>query len=83
MLRLSQQPAPFSYGSIQAAMTTAVATAVAIHQPIDFGVFFLRQSLLAWRIAWFTTLPIEVLAARFIRRSVSALSAPGATRHRQ
>jgi hypothetical protein len=80
MLRLWQQPAPFIYGSFQAAMTTAV-TAVAIRQPIEFGVFFLRQSFLAWRIAWFTTLPIEVLAAPFIRCSALALSAPGASRH--
>jgi hypothetical protein len=65
MLRLPQQPAPFIYGIIQAAMTAAVATAVAIHQLTDFGVRFLRQWFLAWCIAWVTTLPVLVLAAPF------------------
>jgi hypothetical protein len=81
MLQLRQQPAPFIYDSIQAAMKTAVATAVAVQHLIDFGVLFLMPSLLAWCIAWFTTLPIAVLAAPIIQRFALALSAPGASRH--
>jgi hypothetical protein len=81
ILRLQQQSTPFINDSIQAAATTAVATAVTIQHLIDFGVLFLRQSFLAWCIAWFATLPIAVVAAPIIKGFVSVLSAPGASRH--
>jgi hypothetical protein len=81
MLRLPRQLAPFIYGLIQAAMTTAVATAVAIHQLTDFGVPFLRQWFSAWCIAWFTMLPIVIFAAPFIQRLVLVLTGVGGSRH--
>jgi hypothetical protein len=62
-------------------MTTAAATTVTIQHLIDFGVLLLRQSFLAWCIAWFTTLLIALVAAPVIKGFVSAPSAPGASRH--
>jgi hypothetical protein len=69
MLRLPHQPAPFVYGIIQPATTTAVAAAVTIHQLTDFGALIPRHWFLAWCIALFTTSAIVVLG----RHSFSAL----------
>ena len=43
MARLPQKYAPFVFGVIQAAITTAVATAIATHQLTGFGLLFLQQ----------------------------------------
>ena len=69
MLRLPHQLAPFIYGIIQAATTTAVATAVTVHQLSDFGALIPRRWFLAWCIALLTTSAIVVLG----RHSFSAL----------
>jgi len=43
MARLPQQHAPLVYGIIQAAITTAVATAIATHQMTDFRMWFVEE----------------------------------------
>jgi len=48
MARLPQQHAPLVYGIIQAAITTAVATAIATHQLTDFHMWFVEEWLFAW-----------------------------------
>ena len=45
MVRLPNRFAPFVYGVIQAAVTTAVATAIATHQWMGFGLQFLELFL--------------------------------------
>jgi hypothetical protein len=81
MLRLPRQLGPFIYGMVPAAMTTAVATAVAIHQLADFGVPFFRQWFSAWCIASFTMLSIVIFAGPVIQRFVWALTGASGSRH--
>jgi hypothetical protein len=79
MRPVSQQLAPYIYGVIQAAITTAVATAIAIHQLTDLGFLFLRQWLWAWSVGWLTMLPIVIFVAPFIQRFVIALTQANGT----
>jgi hypothetical protein len=74
MARLPYRYAPFLYSVIQAGLTTAVATAIATYQSTAFGVLFLEQWLSAWGIAWITMLPLVMVAAPLIQRSVLALT---------
>ena len=43
MARLPHKYAPFVFGVIQAAITTAIATGIATHQLTEFGLLFLQQ----------------------------------------
>jgi uncharacterized membrane protein len=61
---------------IQAAIRTAVATAIATVQLADFGLLFLEQRALAWLVAWLTMLPVVILIAPAIQRAVWTLTAP-------
>jgi Protein of unknown function (DUF2798) len=78
MIRLPQQYAPFVYGIIQAAITTAVATGIATHQMIDFNIRFVADWLLAWGLAFVTMLPVVVFVSPLIQRCVLALTGPPA-----
>lgn len=78
MLRLPRQLGPFIYGMVQAAMTTAVATAVTIH---PLGVPIFRQWFSAWCIASFTMLSIVIFAGPVIQRFVWALTGASGSRH--
>jgi hypothetical protein len=78
MIRLPQQYAPFVYGIIQAAITTAVATGIATHQMIDFNIRFVADWLLAWGLAFLIMLPVVVLVSPLIQRCVLALTVPTA-----
>jgi hypothetical protein len=48
MARLPQQYAPLVYDIIQAAITTAVATAIATHQLTDFNMRLVEELLFAY-----------------------------------
>jgi hypothetical protein len=74
MARLPQQYAPLVYGIIQAATTTAVATAIATHQLTDFHMRIVEEWLLAWGLAFLTMLPVVVFVSPFIQRCVLALT---------
>jgi Protein of unknown function (DUF2798) len=76
MIRLPQQYAPFVYGIIQAAITTAVATGIATHQMIDFNIRFVEDWLSAWGLAFVTMLPVVVFVSPLIQRCVLALTVP-------
>jgi Protein of unknown function (DUF2798) len=78
MPRLPQRYAPLVFGIIQAAITTAVATAIATHQLTDFGILFLERWAFAWWLAWLTMLPIVIVFAPLIPRAVAAFTTPGA-----
>ena len=76
MARLPQKYAPYVFGVIQAAITTAVATGIATHQLTEFGLLFLERWAFAWLVAWVTMLPVVVLFAPLLQRAVAALTAP-------
>jgi hypothetical protein len=63
------------HGIIQAAITTAVATAIATLQLTDFNMRFVEEWLLAWGVAFLTMLPVVVFVAPLIQRCVLALTA--------
>ena len=73
--RLPRRYAPLIYGVIQAAITTGLATAIATHQLIGFGMIFLAKWMSAWIFAWVTMLPVVVLIAPLIQRTVVAITA--------
>jgi Protein of unknown function (DUF2798) len=73
-MRLPQQYAPLVYGIIQAAITTAVATAIATHQMIGPGLRFVSDWLSSWGIAFLTMLPVVVFVSPLIHRCVLALT---------
>jgi hypothetical protein len=72
--RLPYRYAPFLYSVIQAGLTTAVATAIATLQTTDLGVRLVGQWFAAWGLAWVMMLPVVMLAAPLIQRSVVALT---------
>ena len=76
MARLPQKYAPYVFGVIQAAITTAIATGIATHQLTEFGLLFLERWAFAWLVAWVTMLPVVVLFAPLLQRAVAALTAP-------
>jgi hypothetical protein len=78
MARLPQKCAPFVFGVIQAAITTAIATGIATHQLTEFGLLFLERWAFAWLVAWLTMLPVVILFAPLLQRAVAALTVPQA-----
>jgi hypothetical protein len=76
MTLLPQQYAPLVYGIIQAAITTAVATAIATYELTGLSIRFLEEWLFSWGLAFLAMLPVVVLAAPFIQRCVLALTVP-------
>ncbi|MBN9279610.1 MAG: DUF2798 domain-containing protein [Hyphomicrobium sp.] len=65
--------APYAYGILQAAITTAVATAIAIYPLAHSAMEFVERWMIAWGIAWLTMLPVVLVAAPFIQRAVMRL----------
>jgi hypothetical protein len=80
MPRLPLRYAPYVYGVIQAAITTAVAAAIAIHRTTDFGAAFFEEWFPAWGLAWATMLPVVIFVSPLIQRSVLALTKPAVAR---
>ena len=74
MARLPQKYGPLVFGIIQAAITTAVATAIATRQLTEFGLLVLERWAFAWVIAWLTMLPVVILFAPLLQRAVIALT---------
>jgi hypothetical protein len=74
MPRLPPQYAPLAYGIIQSALTTAVASAIATHQLIGFGIRFPSEWLSSWLLAFLTMLPVVVFVAPVIQRCVAKLT---------
>jgi peptidoglycan/LPS O-acetylase OafA/YrhL len=68
--------APYAYGILQAAITTAVATAIAIYPLAHSALEFVERWMVAWVIAWLTMLPVVLVAAPVIQRTVMRLFEP-------
>jgi hypothetical protein len=65
--------APYAYGILQAAITTAVATGIAIYPLAHSAIEFIERWMVAWSVAWLTMVPVVLLAAPIIHRAVMRL----------
>ena len=65
--------APYAYGILQAAITTGVATAIAIYPLAHSAIEFIERWMVAWFAAWLTMVPVVLLAAPYIHRAVMRL----------
>ncbi|MFN3745812.1 MAG: DUF2798 domain-containing protein [Hyphomicrobiaceae bacterium] len=74
--QLPHRYAPYAYGILQAAITTAVATAIAIYPLAHSALEFVERWMVAWGVAWLTMLPVVLVAAPFIQRAVMRLFEP-------
>jgi hypothetical protein len=74
MSRLPPQYAPLFYGIIQSAITTGVASAIAVAQLTGFDVRFLVEWLSAWSLAFLIMLPVVVFLSPLIQRCVLTLT---------
>lgn len=66
------------YGVIQAAITSAVATTIATYQASPVGTSMLWYWLRYWSLSWIAMLPIVILVAPLIQRTVLWLTEPSA-----
>ncbi len=71
---LPSRYAPFSYGIIQAGVTTGIATAVAALRDAAFSASWIGDWLATWASAWTAMLPVVVMAAPLIQRAVQAMT---------
>jgi Protein of unknown function (DUF2798) len=76
MARLPRHYAPIAFSVIQAALTTALATAIGVHQSITFGLLFLERWVVAWGFAWLSMVPVVIFLAPVIQRCVAAITVP-------
>ena len=74
MPRLPHRYAPFLFAIAQAAVTTGLATAIATQQSTPLGLMFLTQWLSSWAIAWTVMVPVVLIGAPVITRSIRALT---------
>jgi Protein of unknown function (DUF2798) len=75
MGRLPKKFAPLAYGIVQAAITTAISTAAAVHQWIGFSPGYLSRYLASWTVAFLMMLPVVVLISPVVKRIVSVFTA--------
>ena len=74
MARLPQRSAPFLYGILQLAITTAVATAIGVFQSVPLGAAALVRWAAAWVAAWLLMLPIVLVLSPLLHRLVAAIT---------
>jgi hypothetical protein len=72
--RLPKHYAALVYCVIQAAMITAVATAIATAQLTGLYMWFFEKWVLARGLAWLTMLSVVLLAAPAIHQAVQTLT---------
>lgn len=74
MARLPHRYAPVACGIIQVAITTAVATAIAVVHSSDPGVGSLLRWATTWLVAWLLMLPVVILISPLVHRLVAVLT---------
>jgi len=74
MRRLPRRYAPFVYGMIQAAVTSAVATIIATYQIAHLDLQFTVYWLECWGLSLLTMLPVVILISPLIQRAVISLT---------
>ncbi|HEY5796442.1 MAG TPA: DUF2798 domain-containing protein [Bosea sp. (in: a-proteobacteria)] len=62
-----------AFGIIQAGLTSAIATGVAVLAGPDASASLLRWAS-SWLLSWGMMLPVVIFAAPFIRRAVEAMT---------
>ncbi len=75
-MELPRWLAPYIYGVFQAGVTTALATAIAVHRHLGLGLAFAEEWALSWLISWLAMLPIVIGVSPLIQRCVHALVQP-------
>lgn len=73
---LPKQFAPLTYGVMQAAVTSAVATTVGMLQTPFNGSNAAIHWLLNWSLSWLAMLPVVVLISPLLQRAVLSLTKP-------
>ena len=76
MARLPHRFAPLAPGMIQVAITTAVATAVAVLQSSGLGAASPARWATGWFAAWLVMLPVVIVISPLVQRRVAAVTAP-------
>jgi hypothetical protein len=77
MSRLPSKFAPVVYGIIQVAITTAVATAIAVFQSTGLAAASLSVWAAAGAAAGGVMLPVVIVLSPLVRRLVSAITEEG------
>jgi hypothetical protein len=72
--RIPRRFAPMIYGVMQAGITSAIATAIAIQKIGATDEPLIGQWFTAWLLAWLTMLPVVIFISPFIQRAVLALT---------
>lgn len=68
--------APLMYGVLQAAITSAVATTVAVLQVPERGLDAVLYWLACWSLSWLAMLPVVILVSPLLQRAVRSLTGP-------
>jgi hypothetical protein len=74
MTRLPHRYAPFLYGVVQVAITTAVASAVGVYHSGPLGAAALDRWAGLWLAAWLLMLPIVIVISPLVHRLVAAIT---------
>lgn len=74
--RVPRQFAPYIFGSIQSALTTGIATAIATYQSGGIALNFMSRWLSSWGVSWLVMLPLVVGFAPIIQRLVMMITRP-------
>ena len=69
-MKLPRQLAPYAYGVLQAGITTALATAIAVHRQKGLGLAFLEDWAASWLLSWIAMLPVVIGISPLIQRAV-------------
>ena len=72
-MKLPHWLAPYIYGIFQAGITTALATAIAVHRHQGLGMAFAEEWVPAWLLSWVAMLPIVIGISPLIQRFVHAI----------
>jgi hypothetical protein len=83
MRRLPQRYTPFLFAVVQAAVTTGLATAITAHHSAPLGLVFVTHWLVSWAVAWVVMVPVVLVAAPAINRSIAAMTDGGEPHHQQ
>lgn len=73
---IAKRFAPLTYGILQAAITSAVATTVAVLQASATGLDAVVYWLVCWSLSWMAMLPVVILVSPLLQRAVRALTDP-------
>lgn len=74
LARLPATWAPLLYGVIQSAITTAIATGIAVYRMAPDAMSFFTGWGVNWLVSWIAMLPVVILVSPLLRRAVARLT---------